>query len=105
MQKFGVKNGPVDRRRLSDQDKGDYNGSGAYNERAQAVGRTRAYRGNRAYQAKRPIAATERTPGSGSLNEDGSGIQQERNRQVGINKRKSEGFRPQLDNVYKDIYS
>ena len=105
MKKFGVRNGPVDRRRLSDQDKSDYNGSGAYGERAQAVGRTRAYRGMRAYQANRPIAATERTPGSGSLSSDGSGIQQERNRQVGINKRKSEGFRPQLDNVYKDIYS
>lgn len=104
MQKFGVKNGPVDRRRLSDQDKGDYNGSGAYNERAQAVGRTRAYRGNRAYQAKRPIASTPQTPGTGGMGV-GLGAQIERNREIGANKRKSEGFRPQLDNVYKDIYS
>ena len=104
MQKFGVKNGPVDRRRLSDQDKNDYNGSGAYNERAQAVGRTRAYRGNRAYQAKRPQASTPQTPGTGGMGV-GLGAQIERNREIGANKRKSEGFRPQLDNVYKDIYS
>lgn len=105
MQKFGVKKGPVDRRRLSDQDKAAYNQSGAYGERASAVKRVKAFRGDRAYQAKRPVAATEQTPGSGSLSSDGSGIQQERNRQVGINKRKSESFRPEMDNVYKDIYS
>ena len=104
MQKFGVKNGPVDRRRLSDQDKSDYNGSGAYSERAQAVGRTRAYRGMRAYEAKRPQASTPQTPGTGGMGV-GLGAQIERNREIGSNKRKSEGFRPQLDNVYKDIYS
>jgi hypothetical protein len=104
VQKFGVKNGPVDRRRLSDQDKSDYNGSGAYNERAQAVSRTRAYRGDRAYQAKRPQASTPQTPGTGGMGV-GLGAQIERNREIGANKRKSEGFRPQLDNVYKDIYS
>ena len=105
MQKFGVKNGPVDRRRLSDQDKQAYNSSGAYGERATAVKRVKAFRGNRAYNAKRPIASTPQTPGSGSLNSDGSGIQQARNREIGINKRKSESFRPEMDNVYEDIYS
>ncbi len=105
MQKFGVRNGPVDRRRLSDQDKQAYNSSGAYGERAQAVGRTRAYRGRRAYDAKRPIASTPHTPGSGSLNPNGESIQQSRNREIGVNKRKSESFRPEMDNVYKDIYS
>jgi len=104
VQKFGVKNGPVDRRRLSDQDKSDYNGSGAYGERASAVKRVKAYRGDRAYQAKRPIASTPQTPGTGGMGV-GLGAQIERNREIGANKRKSEGFRPQLDNVYKDIYS
>ena len=104
MQKFGVKNGPVDRRRLSDQDKQAYNSSGAYGERAQAVGRTRAYRGDRAYQAKRPQAATPQTPGTGGMGV-GLGAQIERNREIGTNKRKSESFRPDMDNVYKDIYS
>ena len=105
MQKFGVKNGPVDRRRLSDQDKDAYNSSGAYGERAQAVGRTRAFRGRRAYDAKRPVASTAQTPGTGAFNPNGEGIQQSRNREVGFNKRKSESFRPDMDNVYEDIYS
>ena len=105
MQKFGVKNGPVDRRRLSDQDKQAYNSSGAYNDRAKAVGRTRAYRGRQAYDANRPRAATENAPGTGAFNPNGEGIQQERNREIGINKRKSEGFRPKMDNVYEDLYS
>ena len=105
MQKFGVKNGPVDRRRLSDQDKQAYNSSGAYGERAQAVGRTRAFRGRRAYDAKRPIASTPQAPGTGAFNPDGEGIQQSRNREIGVNTRKSESFRPEMDNVYKDIYN
>ncbi len=104
MQKFGVKNGPVDRRRLSDQDKEAYNTSGAYGERANAVSRTRAYRGKRAYDAKRPQAATPQTPGTGGLGV-GLGAQIQRNQEIGANKRKSEGFRPEMDNVYKDIYS
>jgi hypothetical protein len=104
VQKFGVKNGPVDRRRLSDKDKSDYNGSGAYNERAQAVGRTRAFRGRSAYDANRPIAATENSPGTGGMGV-GLGAQIERNREIGSNKRKSESFRPDMDNIYKDIYS
>ena len=104
MQKFGVKNGPVDRRRLSDQDKSDYNGSGAYGERASAVKRVKAYRGDRAYQAKRPQASTPQTPGTGGMGV-GLGAQIERNREIGSNKRKSESFRPDMDNIYKDIYS
>jgi hypothetical protein len=104
VQKFGVRNGPVDRRRLSDQDKEAYNSSGAYGERAQAVGRTRAFRGRRAYDAKRPIASTPQTPGTGGLGV-GLGAQQSRNREIGDNKRKSESFRPEMENVYEDLYS
>jgi len=104
VQKFGVKKGPVDRRRLSDQDKSDYNGSGAYGERASAVKRVKAYRGDRAYQAKRPQASTPHTPGTGGMGV-GLGAQIERNREIGSNKRKSESFRPDMDNIYKDIYS
>ncbi len=104
MQKFDVKNGPVDRRRLSDQDKEAYNKSGAYGERAKAVSKTRAYRGQRAYEAKRPQASTPQTPGTGGMGV-GLGAQIDRNREIGANKRKSESFRPDTDNVYKDIYS
>jgi hypothetical protein len=104
VQKFGVKKGPVDRRRLSDQDKDAYNQSGAYGERATAVKRVRAFRGDRAYQAKRPQASTPQTPGTGGMGV-GLGAQIERNREIGSNKRKSESFRPDMDNIYKDIYS
>lgn len=104
MQKFGVKNGPVDRRRLSDQDKAAYNQSGAYNERASAVKRVKAYRGDRAYQAKRPVASTPHTPGTGGMGV-GLGAQIQRNQEIGANNRKSESFRPDMDNDYKNIYN
>jgi len=35
----------------------------------------------------------------------GLGAQIERNREIGANKRKSESFRPEMDNVYEDLYS
>ena len=103
MRKFGVKNGPVDRRRLSDQDKAAYNQSGAYGERATAVARTRAYRGNMAYRAKTPPAATEQTPGTGGLGV-GLGAQVERNQEIGANKRKSESYRPDKPDIKSSIY-
>jgi hypothetical protein len=99
VRKFGVKNGPVDRRRLSDQDKAAYNTSGGYAERAQAVSRVRAYRGNMAYQSKRPVASTPHTPGTGGM---GVGLvaQNERNREIGSNKRISESYRPEIDSKF-----
>jgi len=103
VQKFGVKNGPVDRRRLSDQDKEAYNQSGAYGERASAVKRVKAYRGDRAYQAKRPVASTPHTPGTGGMGV-GLGAQIQRNQEIGANKRKSESFRPDLENVKKGLF-
>ena len=103
MRKFGVKNGPVDRRRLSDQDKSAYNQSGAYGERASAVARTRAYRGRMAYKAKTPVAATAQEPGSGGMGV-GLGAQIERNQEIGANKRKSESFRPNKPDIKSHIY-
>ena len=104
MRKFGVKNGPVDRRRLSDQDKSAYNQSGAYGERASAVARTRAYRGNMAYKAKTPVAHTAQEPGSGGMGV-GLGAQIGRNQEIGANKRKSESFRPNKPDIKSDLYS
>ena len=103
MRTFGVKNGPVDRRRLSDQDKNDYNSSGAYGERALAVARTRAYRGNMAYQANTPVASTEQTPGSGGLGV-GLGAQVQRNREIGANNAKTEAFKPKMKDIKSDLY-
>ena len=102
MRTAGVKNTPVDRRYLSDQDKGDYN-QGAYQKRAQAVGRTRAYRGNVAYQTNRP-KRTVHTPGTGGWGV-GLGAQIERNRQIGADNKRVEGFKPEIKDIYKEFYS
>ena len=103
MRKYGVKNGPVDRRRLSDQDKAAYNQSGAYGERASAVARTRAYRGNMAYAAKTPVAHTAQTPGTGGLGV-GLSAQIGRNQEIGANKRTSESYRPDKPDIKSSIY-
>jgi hypothetical protein len=50
------------------------------------------------------MASTPQTPGTGGMGV-GLGAQIERNREIGTNKRKSESFRPEMDNVYEDIYS
>ena len=103
MKTAGIRNTPVDRRRLNDQDKSDYNQSGAYGERAQAVSRTRAYRGDMAYQAKRPQRTVTQTPGTGGMGV-GLGAQPMRQMEIGDNKRRSESFRPDTDNIYEGIY-
>ena len=103
MKSAGLRNKPVDRRYLSDQDKSDYNNSGEYGRRAGAVKRARAYRGNMAYQRNRPPRTVERTPGTGGFTA-GLGAQQARNREIGVNKRKSESFRPDMDNPLNNIY-
>ena len=82
MRTAGIRNTPVDRRYLSDQDKSDYNNSGGYGKAAQAVGRARAYRGRMAYQQNRPERTVTRTPGSGSMRQ-GRDYQQDRLRKVG----------------------
>jgi len=103
MKSAGIRNKPVDRRYLSDQDKSDYNNSGEYSKRAGAVKRARQYRGNMAYQRNTPPRTVERTPGTGGFGV-GLGAQQERNREIGVSKRKSESFRPDMDSSLADIY-
>jgi len=99
----GIRNKPVDRRYLSDQDKSDYNNSGEYSKRAGAVKRAKAYRGNMAYQTNRPKRTVTRTAGTGGFGV-GLGAQISRNREIGAAKRQSEALRPGLDNSLADIY-
>jgi hypothetical protein len=99
----GIRNKPVDRRYLSDQDKSDYNNSGEYSKRARAVKRAKAYRGNMAYQNNRPMRTVTRTPGTGGFGV-GLGAQITRNRQIGEARRKSEALRPDIGNSLADIY-
>ena len=103
MKTAGIRNTPVDRRYLSDQDKADYNNSGEYARRAGAVKRARAYRGGMAYEQNRPIRTVSRTPGTGGFGV-GLGAQISRNREIGADRRKSESFRPDLDNPMIEIY-
>lgn len=77
MRTAGLRNGPVDRRYLSDQDKSDYNNSGEYGERASALSRARQYRGQMAYQQNRPKRTVTSTPGTGGTYTKG---QAQRNR-------------------------
>ena len=86
MKSAGLRNKPLDRRYLSDQDKNDYNQSGEYGRRASAVKRARAYRGQMAYQMNRPMNTTSRTPGTGGQSA-GIGIQQQRLRKYGEGRR------------------
>ena len=67
MRSAGLRNKPVDRRYLSDQDKSDYNNSGEYGQRATALARARGRRGQMAYQASRPMNTSTRTPGTGGF--------------------------------------
>tara|TARA_S200002703_G_scaffold2168_1_gene3476 strand:+ start:4683 stop:4997 length:315 start_codon:yes stop_codon:yes gene_type:complete len=99
----GIRNKPVDRRYLSDQDKSDYNNSGEYSRAATAVKRARAYRGNMAYQRNRPPRTVERTPGTGGFGV-GLGAQIARNREIGQTKQMFEELRPDLEQPMYDIY-
>ena len=83
MRTAGLRNKPVDRRYLSDQDKSDYNNSGEYGQAAKALSRARQYRGQQAYQRNRRPDTQGRTPGTGGFTV-GLGPQQARNREIGI---------------------
>ena len=88
MRTAGLRNKPVDRRYLSDQDKSDYNNSGEYGQRASALSRARRRRGSMAYQQNRPVNTQGRTPGTGGMNK-GISVQSKRLGEYGAS-RKSE---------------
>lgn len=94
----------VDLRRLSDQDKHDFQKGGGYGEQVSALKRARAYQGNMAYAAKRQEKTTTQTPGTGGMS-PGIGIQQERYREIGRENEAAKGNRPDLENSMYDIYS
>ena len=104
MRTFGVRTKPTDRRYLSDQDKSDYNQSGAYANRAKAVSRVRKHRGDMAYSANAPMNTTTLNPGTGGYTQ-GISIQQDRLRQIGDNKRAAEAHRPEMKNIYENLYT
>ena len=101
MRSAGLRNKPIDRRYLSDQDKADYNNSGAYSKAAGALARVRAYKGQQAYRRNTPPPTTTRRGGTGGLG-GGIGVQQNRLREYGQN-RKSQ-FEVRMPTTKGDIY-
>ena len=97
------RNTPIDRRRLSDQDKNDFNRGGGYGEQATNYKRARINKGILAYDAKRQERTTPQTPGTGGQSA-GIAIQQERNRRIGVQRDNEKAKRPQMDNSMYDIY-
>lgn len=85
MRSNNLRNKPVDRRYLSDQDKSDYNNSGEYSERATALSRARGRKGQMAYEYRRPMNTQGRTPGTGG-NFKGIEVQQARLGEYGVGK-------------------
>ena len=83
MRSAGLRNKPIDRRRLSMRDRSDYNNSGEYGSAARALSRARQYRGRQAYRNNTPPNTQGRSPGTGGFT-GGLAIQQMRNRQAGI---------------------
>ena len=85
MRSAGLRNKPVDRRYLSDQDKSDYNNSGEYGSAARALSRARQYRGQQAYKANKPESTVTRRPGTGANTSSGQ-VQRDRMRKVGTDR-------------------
>ena len=89
---MNLRSSKTDKRYLSDQDKADLRGATARQNREER--RVKAKRGALAYQRNKPMRTTERAPGTGGFSA-GIGIQQQRLRELGDEKRRSESFRPE----------
>ena len=89
---------PIDRRRLSAQDKSDYNMI-----RSRKIAGARARRGAMSQRQNTPIAHTSQRPGTGGFTQ-GLSLQQARNREEGAKVRRSESLRPTKDMSQYEIY-
>ena len=89
---------PIDRRRLSEQDKSDYN-----MVRSRKIAGARARRGQISQRQNTPVAHTSQRPGTGGFTQ-GLSAQQARNREEGAKVRRSEALRPTKDMTPYEIY-
>ncbi len=96
-------NTPIDKRRLSDQDKHDFTKSGAAGKQEQALKKVRAWNGNEKYQANRQPRTVSQRPGTGGQSA-GIGYQGQRTAQAASAAKSARSFRPDLDNSIYDIY-
>ena len=92
------RNKPIDRRRLSMQDRASYKPK----QRLGAIAKAKAYKSQLSRSQKQKQFATEQKPGTGGFTQ-GLARQQERMRNEGQEKRRAESFRPE-DSVSSDIY-
>ena len=93
------RNKPIDRRRLSQQDRASYKPQ----QRLGAISKAKAYKSQLSKSQKSKQFATEQKPGTGGFTQ-GLARQQQRMREVGQDKRRAESFRPE-DSVSRDIYN
>ncbi len=90
MKSTNLRNKPVDRRRLSAQDKESYRP----NNRASALAKARQRKGQMAWDSKVSRGTQEQKPGTGGFTK-GLAAQQERNRNEGAKVRRSKALRPE----------
>lgn len=97
------RNAPIDQRRLNMRDRSDLRSGGGKANEEKAQSYLRAYKGQMDYEGKRQERTTTQTPGTGGMTQ-GLSIQQDRQRQIGDEKRRAKELRPEIeDNIY-DIY-
>ena len=89
---------PIDRRRLSAEDRATYQPG----PRQGAIARAKSYKAQWAMNSQRKPFATEQKPGTGGFTQ-GREMQQARLRDQGEKKRRAESFRPE-NAVSRDIY-
>ena len=89
---------PVDRRRLSMEERSSYKPQG----RLGAIARAKAFKSSWASDQKRKPFATEQKPGTGGFTQ-GIAKQQQRMRIKGAEERRAKSFRPE-NAVSRDIY-
>jgi len=92
-----LRNGPVDRRRLDAQERQSYSPQ----QRGRAQQLVKAYQANKAYQSNRPKNTTEQKPGSGGF-QTGAITQAIRQSDKSYEERRSESFRPEVDDQNED---
>ena len=90
MKSTNLRNKPIDRRRLSAEDRAQYNPG----KRQQAVAKARARKGNLAWNNKVTTGRQEQKPGTGGFT-SGLALQQQRNREEGAKVARSKALRPE----------
>ena len=90
MKSTNLRNKPVDKRRLSAEDKASYRS----NNRASALAKARQRKGQMAWDSKVTRGTQEQKPGTGGFTK-GLAAQQDRNRQKGAELKRAKALRPE----------